>query len=362
VEHLAEKGFAWAKELRVFNKLNKIKSSYFDRFMEQQEDGIFYPTFQQHKTTSGRYSGDLQQLSRPLEEGDEDARIVYYTNILRALVLPKPGYIYIDDDYSSLEPCVFADDAGDQPLRDIFIKGEDFYSKVAIMAKGVKNASADKKAPNFLKNTHPQLRQDAKGYSLGIRYGAKAGKVAQLLGISKEEAQEIIDNYFKAFPLLKQSMDKYLHEAKTKGTVTSKFGRVRHLPEVKELYMRHKDALLDYKALGRIAYKERITMDEAKKLRSKYNGLLNNALNFPIQSAATSIISRACIAMAREFLAKGLDAWVSAIIHDQAIVSVREDQKEQVAEIVQRCMEKTNLISVPLVAVPQFAYNMRDGH
>jgi hypothetical protein len=96
VEHLAEKGFAWAKELRVFNKLNKIKSSYFDRFMEQQEDGIFYPTFQQHKTTSGRYSGDLQQLSRPLEEGDEDARIVYYTNILRALVLPKPGYIYID--------------------------------------------------------------------------------------------------------------------------------------------------------------------------------------------------------------------------------------------------------------------------
>jgi DNA polymerase I-like protein with 3'-5' exonuclease and polymerase domains len=362
VEHLAEKGFAWAKELRVFNKMNKIKSSYFDRFMEQQEDGIFYPTFQQHKTTSGRYSGDLQQLSRPLEEGAEDSRIIYYTNVLRALVLPKPGYIYIDDDYSSLEPCVFADDAGDQPLRDIFINGEDFYSKVAIMAKDVKGASADKKAPNFLKNTHPQLRQDAKGYSLGIRYGAKAGKVAQLLNISKEEAQEIIDNYFKAFPLLKQAMDKYLHEAKTKGTVTSKFGRVRHLPEVKELYMRHKDALLDYKALGRIAYKERITMDEAKKLRSKYNGLLNNALNFPIQSAATSIISRACIAMAREFLEKGLDAWVSAIIHDQAIVSVREDQKEQVAEIVQRCMEKTNLISVPLVAIPQFAYNMRDGH
>jgi DNA polymerase I-like protein with 3'-5' exonuclease and polymerase domains len=363
VEHLADKyGYAWAKELRVFNKLTKIKSSYFDRFMELQEDGVFYPTFMQHRTTSGRYSGDLQQLPRPMEESEDDKRVVYYNNILRALVIPKKGYIYIDDDYSSLEPCVFADDAGDQPLKDIFIKGEDFYSKVAIMALGITDASADKKAANFLKNKYPNLRQDAKAYSLGIRYGAKAGKISQLLNISKEEAQIIIDNYFKAFPLLKKSMDRYLYEAKSKGTVTSKYGRIRHLPEIKELYKKYKDDLLDYKALPRIAFKERISMDDAKKLRSKYNSLLNNALNFPIQSAATSIISRACIAMSREFLEKGLDAWVSAVIHDQAIVSAREDQKEQVAEIVQRCMETTNKISVPLIAVPQFSYNMRDGH
>jgi DNA polymerase I-like protein with 3'-5' exonuclease and polymerase domains len=363
VEHLAEKyGFAWAKELRVFNKLTKIKSSYYDRFMEQQENGIYYPTYQQHKTTSGRYSGDLQQLPRPMEEGSDDSRVLRFNNTIRALVIPKPGYVYIDDDYASLEPCVFADDAGDQALLDIFIKNEDFYSKVAIMALGLKDVSADKKAKNFLKNINPKLRQDAKAYSLGIRYGAKSGKISQLLNISKEEAQDIIDNYFKAFPLLKNAMDRYLKEAKTKGTVTSKYGRIRHLPEVKELYKKYKDDLFDYKALPRIAYKERVSMDEVKKLKSKYNNLLNNALNFPIQSAANSIIARACISMSREFLAKGLDAWISAITHDQAIVSCKEEQKNEVAEIVQRCMEKTNTISVPLVAIPQFAYNMKDGH
>jgi DNA polymerase-1 len=362
-EHLAEKyGFGWAKELRVFNKLTKIKSSYYDRFMEQQEDGIFYPTYQQHRTTSGRYSGDLQQLPRPMEEGSDDPRILYFNNILRALIIPKPGYIYIDDDYASLEPCVFADDAGDQALLDIFINNEDFYSKVAIMALGIKDCSADKKAPNFLKNKYPKLRQDAKAYSLGIRYGAKSGKISQLLNISKEEAQDIIDNYFKAFPLLKDSMDRYFYEAKTKGTVTSKFGRVRHLPRLKEIYKKFGDSILDFKALPRLAYKHKIPMSELQLIRKEYNGLLNNALNFPIQSAANSIISRAAIAMSREFLAKGIDAWISAITHDQAVVSVREDQKEEVAEIVQRCMEKTNTISVPLVAIPQFAYNMRDGH
>lgn len=363
VEHLAEKyGFAWAKELRVFNKLTKIKSSYYDRFMEQQEDGIYYPTFKQHATTSGRYGSDLQQLSRPIEDGSDDSRIVYFTNTLRALVIPKPGYAFIDDDYESLEPRVFADDAGDQALIDIFLKNEDFYSKVGIGAEKLEGVSADKKAPNFLKNINPTARQNAKAYALGIRYGMKDVKLSYTLNISKEEAQVIIDNYFDSFPGLKEAMDSYLTEVKRNGTVTSKFGRVRHLPRAKEIYRKFGDAMLDFKALPKLCFKHKISMDELKLVRKEYNNLLNNALNFPIQSAANSIIARASIAMSKEFLANGLDAWVSSIVHDQVIVSVRDDQKEQAAEIVQRCMEKTNELAMPLIAVPQIAYNMRDGH
>jgi len=363
VEHLADKyGFAWAKELRVFNKLTKIKSSYYDRFMEQQEDGIYYPTFKQHATTSGRYGSDLQQLSRPIEEGSDDSRIVYFTNTLRALVIPKPGYAFIDDDYESLEPRVFADDAGDQALIDIFLKGEDFYSKVGIGAEKLEGVSADKKAPNFLKNINPVARQNAKAYALGIRYGMKDVKLSYTLNISKEEAQQIIDNYFDSFPGLKGAMDNYINEVKRQGTVTSKFGRVRHLPRAKEIYRKFGDAILDFKALPKLSFKHKISMDELKLVRKEYNNLLNNALNFPIQSAANSIIARASIAMSKEFLANGLDAWVSSVVHDQVIVSVRDDQKEQAAEIVQRCMEKTNELSMPLIAVPQIAYNMKDGH
>jgi DNA polymerase I-like protein with 3'-5' exonuclease and polymerase domains len=363
VEHLAEKyGFAWAKELRVFNKLTKIKSSYYDRFMQQQENGIYYPTFKQHATTSGRYGSDLQQLSRPIEDGSDDSRIVYFTNTLRALVIPKPRYAFIDDDYESLEPRVFADDAGDQALIDIFLKGEDFYSKVGIGAEKLEGVSADKKAPNFLKNINPTARQNAKAYALGIRYGMKDVKLSYTLNISKEEAQQIIDNYFDSFPGLKEAMDSYLTEVKRQGTVTSKFGRVRHLPRAREIYRKFGDAILDFKALPRLSFKHKISMDELKLVRKEYNNLLNNALNFPIQSAANSIIARASIAMSKEFLANGLDAWVSSVVHDQVIVSVRDDQKEQAAEIVQRCMEKTNELAMPLIAVPQIAYNMRDGH
>jgi len=363
VEHLAEKyGFAWAKELRVFNKLTKIKSSYYDRFMEQQEGGIYYPTFKQHATTSGRYGSDLQQLSRPIEEGSDDSRIVYFTNTLRALVIPKPGYAFIDDDYESLEPRVFADDAGDQALIDIFLKGEDFYSKVGIGAEKLEGVSADKKAPNFLKNVNPVARQNAKAYALGIRYGMKDVKLSYTLNISKEEAQQIIDNYFDSFPGLKEAMDDYLAEAKRQGTVTSKFGRVRHLPRAREIYRKFGDAILDFKALPRLSFKHKISMDELKSVRKEYNNLLNNALNFPIQSAAASLVNRAAIAMSKHFLACELDAWVSLQIHDQLVISCNKNCIDKVKEIVQDCMENTNQLAMPLVAKPEVAYNLKDGH
>ncbi len=363
VEHLAEKyGFTWAKELRVFNKLTKIKSSYYDRFMEKQEGGIYYPSFKQHATTSGRYGSDLQQLSRPIEEGSDDSRIVYFTNTLRALVIPKSGYAFIDDDYESLEPRVFADDAGDQALIDIFLNGEDFYSKVGIGAEKLEGVSADKKAPNFLKNVNPTARQNAKAYALGIRYGMKDVKLSYTLNISKEEAQQIIDNYFDSFPGLKEAMDGYLTEVKRQGTVTSKFGRVRHLPRARQLYVKFGDAILDFKALPRLSYKHKISMDELKSMRKEYNNLLNNALNFPIQSAAASLVNRAAIAMSKEFLAEGLDAWVSLQIHDQLVISSSSICIDRVKEIVQDCMENTNKLAMPLVAKPEIAYNLKDGH
>ncbi len=363
VEHLAEKyGFAWAKELRIFNKLTKIKSSYYDRFMEKQENGVYYPSFKQHATTSGRYGSDLQQLSRPMEEGSDDSRIVYFTNTLRALVIPKPGYAFIDDDYESLEPRVFADDAGDQALIDIFLKGEDFYSKVGIGAEKLEGVSADKKAPNFLKNVNPTARQNAKSYALGIRYGMKDVKLSYTLNISKEEAQTIIDNYFDSFPGLKQAMDEYLDEVKKNGTVTSKFGRVRHLPKAKEIYKKFGDSILDFKALPRLSFKHKISMEELKVIRKEYNNLLNNALNFPIQSAAASLVNRAAIAMSREFLRLGLDAWVSLQVHDQLVVSCNKNCIDKVKEIVQDCMENTNKLAMPLIAKPEVAYNLKDGH
>lgn len=362
VESIAS-SYEWADRIRVYNKLNKIKSSYFDRFQENTEDGVYYPTFKQHGTSSGRYSSDFQQLPKAKEEdGDNHPLVVEYSDSVRELVIPAPDHVFIDDDYEALEPRCFADDAGDIPLIKIFTDSLDLYSVAAINAEKITDASADKKSPDFLKKKYPSRRQNAKAYALGIRYGMKAFKLSKTLNISTDEAQLIIDNYFKAFPGLKKSMDKYLHEVKTTGKVTSKFGRVRHLPRAKEIYDRFGDDILEYNNLKKISQKTYVPLMELKSIRKEYNNLLNNALNFPIQSAATSIVNRAAIAMTRIFLQKKLNAWVSLQIHDQLVISCSKDIIEEVKAIVQDCMENTNKLLMPLIAKPEVAMNLSEGH
>lgn len=364
IDHLVEEhDLLWATELRVYNKLTKIKGSYFERFLEAQEDGIFYPSFKQHATTSGRFGSDMQQLSRPLDEDStEDSRIIRYTNILRALFIAPAGFKYLDDDYESLEPRVFADDAADSALVKIFTDNLDMYSVVAIGAEKLEGVSADKKAPNFLKNLMPEKRQNAKAYALGIRYGMKDFKLAKTLDIEPKDAQIIIDNYFKSFPGLKLAMDKYSKEVKTTGRVTSKFGRVRHLPRVQEIKNQFGDGILDFKNLINIAKTKYIPLNDLKDIRKEYNNLLNNALNFPIQSAAASIVNRAMIAMSIEFKKHNLNAWVSLQIHDQVVVTCAEKDLDRAKEIMQYCMENTNTLLMPLIAIPEVASNLKEGH
>lgn len=357
------KDHPWAEKLRVYNKLNKIKSSYYERFLENHENGVYYPSFKQHGTTSGRYSSDFQQLPRPKDEDSVEHELVKkYNDSIRELVIPPPGYKFIDDDYESLEPRCFADDAGDEALIRIFTDNLDMYSVVAIMAEDIKDASADKKAPNFLKKKYPNVRQNAKAYALGIRYGMKEFKLAKSLDISEEKAAEIIKNYFKSFPGLKAKMDKYLREVKTTGKVTSKFGRVRHLPRAKEIYEKFGDGILDFRNLKKISIRTGVPMDELRLIRKEYNNLLNNALNFPIQSAATSIVNRAAIAMTKKFIENKLDAWVSLQIHDQLVATCKEEICEDGKNIVQYAMEQTNKLAMPLIAKPEVAKNLREGH
>ena len=135
VQSIANK-FEWAKHLRIYNRLLKIKSTYMDRFLDAQEDGRYYFYYKQHGTVSGRYGSDAQQLPRPKEEGDDEAIVIEYNNLIRAFFVPGGHNIFVDCDYESLEPHTFAHVSGDEGLKDIFRNNWDFYSTIAIKTEG----------------------------------------------------------------------------------------------------------------------------------------------------------------------------------------------------------------------------------
>jgi DNA polymerase I-like protein with 3'-5' exonuclease and polymerase domains len=359
VQSIAGK-YEWAKNLRIYNRLLKIKSTYMDRFLDAQEDGRYYFYYKQHGTVSGRYGSDAQQLPRPKEEGDDEPIVIEYNNLIRAFFIHDEGNIFVDCDYESLEPHTFAHVSGDEGLKDIFRNNWDFYSTIAIKTEKLNQYSPDKKAPNFLRKLEPKLRNKAKAYALGIPYGMGAYALGMTLGIPTKEAKKLVDGYLNGFPELKNWMERSKKQAKEKGYVSTQVGRIRHLPKVKAIYDKIGDDLLDWNIKKEM--ERQYGVDQIKNLSRDYINGLNNSCNVQIQGLAASIVNRAALAINRKFIELGIRGWVCAQIHDQLVIEVEHARSEEAARIVQDLMENTTKLSIDLKAPPALAPNLRDGH
>jgi DNA polymerase I-like protein with 3'-5' exonuclease and polymerase domains len=361
VEHLSKEGYEWAENLRIYNKLLKVKSTYVDRFLDRNENGRYYFYFKQNGTVSGRYGSDAQQLPKPLEEGQDAPILMKYINIVRAFLIAGKGRKVIDADYESLEPHCFASVSGDKGLQEIFEKNWDFYSTVAIKTEKLEGVSADKAADNYLKKVDPVKRNTAKAYSLGIAYGMEAYALGMTLGVNQKEAQELVNGYLDGFPQLKEWRERSREQVKANGYIKNYVGRVRHLPRVKKTYAKFGDRMMDWRFRKELEGK--YGKDQVMKAYRDYRNGLNNCLNFQLQSLAAAVVNRAALAINRKAEEMGIDAKVQAQVHDQLIINVREDQADEFAPIVQHLMEvTTKLPGVTLKAPPEIAVNWKEGH
>jgi DNA polymerase I-like protein with 3'-5' exonuclease and polymerase domains len=360
VEELA-KEYPWAENLRVYNKLLKIKSTYVDRFRDRQEDGRYYFYFKQNGTVSGRYGSDAQQLPKPLEPGEDAPVIEKYVNIVRAFLIAGKGRKVIDCDYESLEPHCFASVTGDKKLQEIFNNGWDFYSTVAIQTEKLQGVSADKKADNFLKKVDPVKRNKAKAYSLGIAYGMEAYALKMTLNVDQKVAEGLIKGYLEGFPQLKEWRERSRQTVKETGRIENFVGRIRHLPKVQKTYAKFGDRMMDWRF--RKELEPQFGKDQVIKVYRDYRNGLNNCLNFQLQSLAAAVVNRAALKINQKAKELGIDAIVQAQVHDQLIINIDEKDAEMFAPYVQEIMENTTrLPGVTLKAPPEIADNWKEGH
>jgi DNA polymerase I-like protein with 3'-5' exonuclease and polymerase domains len=368
IQVLSDK-YEWCKNLRIYNKLLKIKSTYIDRFYQAAEDGRFFPYFKQNGTVSGRYGSDLQQLPKPKEDGEADPLIVKYNNEIRAFFIADDGYLFIDNDFESLEPHIFASISNDANLQEIFNQGHDFYSTVAIRTEKLDEqrdkypdgVSADKKAPNFLKKLDAPKRNQAKAYSLGVAYGMSPYALAMSLGVSQEEGKRLHEGYMEGFPGVAQWVENSRALFKKHGYIRNQVGRIRHLERGKVVYDAFGEKIMDWKFRNELA--KEAGGEQVKQYYGDYKNALNNCLNFQIQSLAASVVNRAALNINREFQARGWDGQVIAQIHDQLIIGIKEELAEEAKWVVKDIMENTTkLPGVTLKAPPEISKNFRDGH
>lgn len=355
--------YEWCKTLTDYNKLCKLSSTYIERILEAQEDGKFYPTFKQHGTISGRYSGDLQQLPRVAEFGEVSEIVRKYRNRIREFFIAGSDCRIVDADYESLEPHIFAHVSNEESIRNIFHKGHDFYSTIAIDTENLTDVSADKQAENYMGKLNKIGRQRAKAYSLGIPYGMESWKLSKSLNIVQEDAERLINNYLNAYPNLGKWMKNTHEKVLRDGKITTQLGRVRRFPQLKFMAMQWNLKELENSLdVWKMYHEDDITYGRAKAARRIYKNALNNAKNFQIQSLAASIVNRASIAISRALKQNNLDAYICMQIHDQIVVSCEEKDVDLVKKIVQHNMENVVELSVKLKAPAEVGTNFADAH
>lgn len=360
LKHYAHLDFV--KPLLELKKLEKMMSTYIDPILTIEYDGKIYPSMLQFGTTSGRYScgGGLNLQTLPRDD----------LRVKRGFVAPK-GYKIVAADFSSLEPRAFAYKSGDAGLKQVYWEDLDLYSKIAIDVLKLEGVSAREEDDNFLKKVNPEARHLVKTFALAVPYGAGAGRIANIMGKSFEEAMDIINAYLDAYPGLKDYMRNQEEQAYTTGMVSTDFGRIRHLPRAKELYDLFGNYLFNKKKLGNYMStlkREGVDHEEldrpADEVYYEFRNLMNNSKNFPIQATAAHITNAAMIKLANSFKYDKLDAWICLQVHDEVVAIVREDQANRAVELMKDAMENNWVaqnIDVPMKADPTIANNLAEA-
>lgn len=284
-----------------YRQLTKLKSTYADGLAVYiQEDGRIHSTFNQTITATGRISStepNLQNIPIRMELG----------RLIRKVFVPKEGYCFVDADYSQIELRVLAHLSGDEMLIQAYKDASDIHR---ITASQVFHTP-------FEEVTDLQ-RRNAKAVNFGIVYGISSFGLSQDLSITRKEATQYIEQYFKTYPGIKSFLDSTVEHAREMGYVTTMFGRRRPVPELKSSNFMQR------------SFGERI------------------AMNSPIQGTAADIIKIAMISVNERLKSEGLKSKMILQVHDELLIETAKDEVEQVKQILTEEMEGAVNLSVKL--------------
>lgn len=297
-----------------YRELDKLKSVYTDALPHQiAADGRIHGQLNQTVAATGRLSSsepNLQNIPIRTELG---------RSIRRAFV-PAPGNKLISADYSQLELRLLAHITRDEVMLDAFQKGEDIHSRTARLVFSAETDEELKEARRF-----------AKIVNFAIAYAIEPWGLSQRVGISRQEARKVIDDYYATYKGVRRYMEEIPVQAREHGYVRSLYGRIRPLAGINDRNAN----------IRRAAERE--------------------AINMPIQGTASDIVKIAMLHVEDAFRREGLHAKVLMQVHDELLVECPANEAGQVAETLKREMEHAVKIDVPLVAETGIGDNWMDA-
>ena len=295
----------------------KLKSTYVEKLPQfiDPKDGRVHTTFAQALTETGRLSSsepNLQNIPVRTERGKN----------IRAAIVPKDSnHLLVSADYSQIELRLMAAMSGDEAMKDAFMRGEDIHRDTAARVFGIRP-----------QDVTPEQRSKCKMVNFGIIYGISAFGLAQRLKITRTEAAELIDTYFKLYPAVRKYMDDAIAKARDAGYAVTLTGRRRFLRDINSR-----------NATARMAAER-------------------DAINTPVQGTAADLIKIAMVRVSKALKNAGLKARMVLQIHDELLFDVPRDEVEQVKEIAVREMSNAMDVGVPLEVSVGAGVNWLEAH
>ena len=201
--------------LLAYREVEKLRSTYGEGLLAEVGPGDrIRATFNQTVARTGRLSSDAPNLHN-IPVRTEAGRA------FRRAFVPAGGCSLLVADYNQIELRVIAHLADDPGLIAAFEAGDDIHTAVAARTWGIDPAEVTS-----------EVRNRAKMVAYGLAYGMEAYGLAQRLGTPVEEAAEILQSYFEAFPAVRDYMNRTVEDARQKGYTETLFGRRRRIPEL----------------------------------------------------------------------------------------------------------------------------------
>lgn len=290
------------EKILEYRTLTKLNSTYVEGLIPyvNPKTNKIHSSFHQTITATGRISStdpNLQNIPTRAELGKQ----------IRKAFKPAEGNIYIDADYSQIELRVLAHISQDENMIYAFKHGEDIHKQAASKVFNIPIEEVTK-----------EQRSSAKAVNFGIVYGISDFGLANQIGVSNKKAKEYINQYLEKYSGIKHFMDDIVESAKEKGYVETLFGRRRYIPEI------------------------RSTNYMVRQFGSRV------AMNTPIQGTAADIMKIAMINVDKTLKEQKINGKIVLQIHDELLLEVSKEHKEQAKKILKECMEKAMELSVPL--------------
>jgi len=305
------------RDVLEYRGLAKLKNTYVDALPMQVEPTTnrVHTDYMQTVAATGRLSSNnpnLQNIPIRTERGRE---------VRKAFIPRNKDYVLLAADYSQIELRIIAALSQEENMIKAFKNGEDIHASTAAKVFNIP-----------LEEVTREQRGNAKTVNFGIIYGVSAFGLSNQTDLSRTEAKELIETYYKTYPKLRSYMSEQVDFARDNGYVQTVLGRRRYLRDINS--------------------RNAVVRGAAER----------NAINAPIQGSAADIIKIAMIHIHDKLTEGNYKSKMLLQVHDELVFDIHHDEMHILKPLIKKTMEKAYNMSIPLTVDLGEGNNWLEAH